>query len=194
MYRINSIYWTIQGEGQFTGSPCVIVRMSGCNLWSGKEADRASAVCRFCDTDFRVQTVMSAEDILTGVRNLPPAEFVLVTGGEPALQFDLHLLNAFRDHGLRVHLETNGTIPLAARPDWVTVSPKAGTKIIVSPDELKVVLPQEGLDLATLPDCEIRSVQPLHNDPNATAVCVSFIRSNPRWRLSVQTHKLIDTP
>lgn len=192
MYRVNSIYWSIQGEGCHAGSPCVIVRLSGCNLWSGKESDRGSAICQFCDTEFRKFNEMDAVSISEAVSRLPPAEFVLLTGGEPALQCDSRLLECLRATGLPIHMETNGTVALKARPDWVTVSPKAGTHVVSVPDELKVVMPQEGA--IDLPECKLKYVQPLDGCENAISTCVKFIRENRGWRLSLQSHKFANLP
>jgi 7-carboxy-7-deazaguanine synthase len=207
-YAVKEIFYTLQGEGANAGRPAVFCRFAGCNLWSGLERDRPSAVCRFCDTDF-VGTdgtgggkFKSAADLVHAVRSHWPAEhahvrpFVECTGGEPALQLDEALVDAFHAEGFSIAVETNGTLELPASIDWITVSPKAGAPLrLRRGHELKVVWPQAGLDLDELAGLEfqVRFLQPL-DDVNAarnTRECVEACLTRPTWRLSLQTHKLL---
>jgi len=151
-YAVKEIYYTIQGEGVHTGRPAVFLRFAGCNLWSGRPEDRHTAVCNFCDTDFRGGQRLDANAILQSVCEAWPSgtgaerAMVVVTGGEPLLQLDDRLRIGFMSRGLAVHVETNGTVALDFGVDWLTVSPKAGTDLaITSGDELKLVYPQPGL-------------------------------------------------
>ncbi|MGB4960933.1 MAG: 7-carboxy-7-deazaguanine synthase, partial [Saprospiraceae bacterium] len=153
MYKIKEIYYTIQGEGHHTGRPAVFCRFSGCNLWTGREEDRDKAICKFCDTDFWGMDGVNggkytAQRLSEKIRSLWPSVtqkvFVVCTGGEPALQMDQKLIAAFHQDGIEIAIETNGTVPLAEGIDWVCVSPKADTNIIVTKgDELKLVYPQK---------------------------------------------------
>lgn len=208
-YAVKETFLTLQGEGVRAGRVAVFCRMSGCNLWSGRERDRARAVCRFCDTDFlgtdgrgggRFEDArhLAAHVAETwGSRGGRP--YVVFTGGEPLLQLDAPLVLACRDRGFEVAVETNGTLPVPPGVDWVAVSPKAGAPLVQRRgDELKVVVPQEGLDLAALEDLAFDHllVQPMdgpHRDQNA-ARAVSFCIEHPRWRLSLQVHKVLGIP
>ena len=206
-YAVKEIYYTIQGEGAQTGRAAVFLRFAGCNLWSGREEDRASAVCNFCDTDFlgvdgpgggRFET---ARDVATAVSSTWPGglggdRLVVCTGGEPLLQLDAHLVEELHALGFEVALETNGTLPLPLGIDWVCVSPKAGTHLVVtSGDELKLVYPQPDLDPATLERLDFRHffLQPmdgydaLHNRQLVANYCLA----HPQWRVSLQMHKLL---
>lgn len=198
MYRIAKIYKTIQGEGHHAGNSCVIVRLSGCNLWSGLEKDRDRAVCKFCDTDFIHKESLSPGEIKNRVDSLLPAAFILLTGGEPALQWDAELAETLSGTGIPVHMETNGTVPLAARqPDWVTVSPKLprSSLRVEQADELKLVYPQVGIDPGDFADiAQLRTLQPLWGDMSSTEACVKFILENPGWSLSLQTNKFLSIP
>ncbi len=207
MYAVKEIFYTLQGEGANAGTPAVFCRFAGCNLWSGRESDRASAVCGFCDTDF-VGTdgtlggkFESAEALAGTIAALWPqgerdARFVVITGGEPLLQLDTPLLDALHAHGFRVAVETNGTLPPPAGLDWVCVSPKTGALLaLVTGDEIKVVVPQEGIDLEALGKLAFkhRFVQPM-DGPNLaenTAWAIDWCLAHPQWRLSVQTHKAL---
>jgi 7-carboxy-7-deazaguanine synthase len=209
-YAVKEIFYTLQGEGANTGRPAVFCRFAGCNLWSGREADRADAVCRFCDTEF-VGTdgpgggrFATAEDLAAAVRRAWPAaaaspRFVVCTGGEPLLQLDRPLIEALHAEGFTIAVETNGTCAPPRGLDWICVSPKAGTKLALSAgDELKLVFPQAGIapeDFETLPFRHF-FLQPMDGPERArnTALAVDFCLAHPRWRLSLQTHKLLGIP
>src|SRR5579875_1642101 len=160
MYAIKEIFYTLQGEGFHAGRPAVFCRFAGCNLWSGREQDRATAICRFCDTDFvgagpdggRFETADALAEAVAARWPGGGAPFVVCTGGEPLLQLDALLVEPLHAHGFHIAIETNGTIaPAPAGIDWVCVSPKAGAPLrLTKGDELKVVVPQPGLDLAVL--------------------------------------------
>jgi 7-carboxy-7-deazaguanine synthase len=205
-YAVKEIFYTLQGEGANAGRPAVFCRFAGCNLWSGREQDRASAVCRFCDTDF-VGTdgtlggkYETAEALADTVASQWPAGttpgLVVLTGGEPLLQVDPALIDALHARGFTLAVETNGTIAPPPGLDWVCVSPKAGsTRVVTTGQELKVVVPQDGLDLnalAALP-FEHRFLQP-KDDVLArehARLAIDHCLRDPRWRLSVQTHKVM---
>jgi 7-carboxy-7-deazaguanine synthase (Cx14CxxC type) len=206
-YSIKEMFYTLQGEGTHAGRPAVFCRFAGCNLWSGREADRATATCNFCDTEF-VGTdgagggkFDDAAALARAAASFWPGHargerFVVLTGGEPLLQVDDPLIAALQAEGFYVAVETNGTIPAPRRLDWVCVSPKAGAPLTVtSGDELKVVVPQPGLDLDQLArlDFGARLLQPM-DGPNLrenTRWAVEACLRDPRWRLSLQTHKVI---
>ncbi|HSV72059.1 MAG TPA: 7-carboxy-7-deazaguanine synthase [Methylibium sp.] len=206
-YSVKEIFYTLQGEGGQAGRPAVFCRFAGCNLWSGREEDRANAVCRFCDTEF-VGTDGSgggkftiAEALASAVASHWPAggggrRFVVLTGGEPLLQVDAALLDALHAQGFEVAVETNGTVAAPAGIDWLCVSPKAGAPLLQTRgDELKVVVPQEGIDLGALEalDFRQRRVQPMDGPQLAanTEWAVRWCLEHPRWQLSLQTHKLL---
>lgn len=206
-YAVKEIFYTLQGEGSHAGRPAVFVRMAGCNLWSGREADRAQAVCRFCDTEF-VGTDGTLGGRYPDARTLaervaacwPAGEgrrFVVITGGEPLLQVDAALLDAMHANDFEIAVETNGTLAAPAGIDWLCVSPKAGAVLVQREGhELKVVVPQPGLDLLALgqlPFVHLR-VQPMDGPELAhnTAWAVQWCLDHPRWKLSVQTHKVLD--
>ena len=209
MYAVKEIFYTLQGEGANAGRAAVFCRFAGCNLWSGREADRDTATCTFCDTDF-VGTngagggkFASAEDLAAAVAAAWQGGrahlFVVLTGGEPALQVDEPLIDALHEHGFEIAIETNGTLPVPAGLDWICVSPKAGTTLAqTTGDELKVVYPQEGLDPASLVDLDFprRYLSPMDGPrlQENTDAAVAFVKANPDWRLSVQTHKRIGIP
>jgi 7-carboxy-7-deazaguanine synthase len=205
MYAIKELFYSLQGEGMNAGRPAVFCRFAGCNLWSGREQDRAGAICRFCDTDFvgtdgTYGAKYETPAMLAGaVAELWPgggAKFVVLTGGEPALQADAPLIDALHARGFAVAVETNGTVPLPAGLDWVCVSPKAGTELKVRRgNELKLVYPQPDAapaDYEAL-DFEHFLLQPMDgpqlraNIESSAAYCMA----HPRWRLSLQTHKVI---
>ena len=210
-YQIKEIFYTLQGEGVHAGRPAVFCRFAGCNLWSGREEDRSTAVCRFCDTDF-VGTngpgggsYASAPEVVRAVTALWPgnagsvAPFVVCTGGEPLLQLDSPLIDAFHAAGLEVAIETNGTLPAPGDIDWICVSPKADVELLLtSGDELKLIYPQEGAEpdrFAAL-DFEHFLLQPMDGparDEN-TRLAKEYCLSNPRWRLSLQLHKILGLP
>jgi 7-carboxy-7-deazaguanine synthase len=209
-YAVKEIFYTLQGEGALTGRPAVFCRFAGCNLWSGREEDRASAQCNFCDTDFvgadgpdggRFGDAAALGDRIAAL--WPPgddkagaARFVVVTGGEPFLQLDPPLIAALHGRGFEVAVETNGTLPPPAGIDWLCVSPKAGNPLVVTAgDELKIVVPQPGLDPRDFAGLRFRrfSVQPMDGpdrDRN-TALAIEFCLAHPQWQLSLQTHKVI---
>jgi 7-carboxy-7-deazaguanine synthase len=211
MYAIKEIVYTLQGEGVQAGRPAVFCRFSGCNLWSGREKDREDAVCRFCDTDFvgtdgpgggRFET---AEDVVQTCRavwrgNSGAAEFVVLTGGEPMLQVDQALVDAFHKAGFEIAIETNGTLPVLDEIDWICVSPKAGAPIRQrSGDELKLVYPQPDMkpeDVLGLSFTHFL-LQPLDDQTGETAnleAALKYCLRHPRWRLSLQTHKILGLP
>ena len=205
-YAVKEIFYTLQGEGMHAGRPAVFCRFAGCNLWSGREADRAQAVCRFCDTDF-VGTdgvgggkFASAEDLADEIAGYWPAthtgeRFVVCTGGEPLLQLDAPLIEALHRRKFFIAVETNGTVQPPAGLDWVCVSPKAGSTLAVTGgDELKVVFPQ-AVDPRSYDALAFRHrfIQPKDGADAAASLdaAIRFCQQNPAWRLSLQTHKLI---
>ena len=209
MYAVKEIFYTLQGEGANAGRAAVFCRFAGCNLWSGREQDRATADCRFCDTDF-VGTDGAGGGKFPGADDLAAAvdaawaggacdRFVVLTGGEPALQVDAPLIDALHRHGFAIAIETNGTLPLPPGLDWICVSPKAGTELRqATGDELKLVYPQAGLAPESLSalDFPRRFLSPMDGPALAenTAAAVAYVKANPIWRLSVQTHKRIGIP
>ncbi len=211
-YAVKEIYYTLQGEGVQTGRPAVFLRFAGCNLWTGHEKDRGSAVCRFCDTEF-VGTdgpgggkFDSAQALAGAVAAAWPGNgaaharrFVVCTGGEPLLQLDRAAVDALHDEGFEVAVETNGTQPAPAGIDWICVSPKAGAPIVLREGhELKLVYPQAGISPHEFEFLPFRyfSIQPMDGTDRErnTRLAVAFCRENPRWRLSLQTHKLLGIP
>jgi 7-carboxy-7-deazaguanine synthase (Cx14CxxC type) len=206
-YSVKEIFLTLQGEGMQSGRRAVFLRFAGCNLWSGREQDRARAQCRFCDTDFvgtdgenggRYEAAPLAErvsDVWAGGER----PLVVVTGGEPMLQLDSALVDALHSAGFEIAAETNGTLPAAAGVDWICVSPKAGTEVVQrSGDELKLVWPQEGIDPERLLEWDFRHfiLQPLDGPSReeSTAKAIGYVMAHPRWRLGLQSHKLIGMP
>lgn len=207
-YAIKEIYFTFQGEGAKAGRPALFVRFAGCNLWSGLEKDRASAVCKFCDTDFvgvdgpGGGRFGSAEELAARADQLWPAlpgKFAVCTGGEPLLQLDRALIEAFHGRGFELAVETNGTIAAPAGIDWLTVSPKAGAGLRQrSGNELKLVYPQpehRPEDFERLAFDRF-SLQPRDGPDLAENIekTLAFCAANPRWRLSLQAHKIWDIP
>ena len=207
-YRVKEVFLTLQGEGVQAGRPAVFCRFSGCNLWSGREEHRATATCRFCDTDF-VGTdgpgggrFADADALADAVARAWPGggdPLVVCTGGEPLLQLDEPLVGALHDRGFTVAIETNGTLPVPAGVDWVCVSPKAGAELVVtSGDELKLVVPQAGAEPERYVELDFAHhlVQPMDGPDRAaaTALAVQTCLTDPRWRLSVQTHKELGIP
>jgi 7-carboxy-7-deazaguanine synthase (Cx14CxxC type) len=200
-YTVHESFLTIQGEGAHAGRVAVFCRFAGCNLWTGREQDRASAVCKFCDTEFRGGTkYKTAGELAKRLLDLWPTmdlpRFVVLTGGEPLLQVDAELLEALHWAGFYVAVETNGTVCRPSGIDWLCVSPKAGTQLAIrGADETKVVYPQDGIDLTTFESYPWgrRSIQPMDGpDLEAnTAAAVAYCLEHPSWRLSVQTHKVI---
>jgi 7-carboxy-7-deazaguanine synthase len=205
-YAVKEAFLTLQGEGVQSGSRAVFLRFAGCNLWSGREVDRATAVCRFCDTDFvgtdgtgggkfaDAGALAEQVDLLWG-EGLA-GRLVVVTGGEPMLQFDAPLLDALHARNFRVAMESNGTLPADPRPDWLCISPKAGSEVVQrSGDELKLVWPQEGIDLDELEawDFAHHLIQPMDGEDRkaALAAAIGLVMARPKWRLTLQTHKII---
>ena len=205
-YAVKEAFLTLQGEGVQAGSRAVFLRFAGCNLWSGREQDRASAQCNFCDTDF-VGTdgegggkFKSADQLANHVASLwgdsEERRLVVVTGGEPMLQLDSELIEALHGRGFRVAVETNGTLPAVAGLDWICVSPKAGTEVVQrSGDELKLVWPQQGIEPAELErwDFDHFLVQPMDcaDREGATKAAIALAMERPKWRLTLQAHKVL---
>jgi 7-carboxy-7-deazaguanine synthase (Cx14CxxC type) len=206
-YAVKEIFLTLQGEGMQAGRRAVFLRFAGCNLWSGREQDRAEAQCSFCDTDFvgldgeyggRYEAGALAGKVLElwGGGERPLA---VITGGEPMLQLDGALIAALHERGFEIALETNGTLPVPAGIDWICVSPKSGTEVVQrSGDELKLVWPQPGIDPTALLGWDFRHflIQPMDcaEAQAAKAEAIAFVMANPRWRLSLQTHKVLGLP
>ena len=209
-YSIKEIFYTLQGEGAHAGRPAVFCRFSGCNLWTGRESDRASAVCQFCDTDF-VGTdgegggkFKTPEELAATINALwpaayPAAKYVVFTGGEPLLQLDAALIAAMHAVGFTIAIETNGTLPVPDGVDWICVSPKMGSTLVVTKgSEIKVVIPQAGQDLAAYEHLDFENfyVQAM-DGPLAgfnTKLAIETCKRNPKWKLSLQTHKLLQIP
>jgi 7-carboxy-7-deazaguanine synthase len=209
-YAVKEIFYTLQGEGANTGRPAVFCRFAGCNLWTGREQDREAATCQFCDTDF-VGTdgpgggrFPTAEALARAISEAWPSEsterrFVVCTGGEPLLQLNSGLIAALHQAGFEIAVETNGTLRPPDGLDWLCVSPKAGTELVIrSGDELKLVFPQPGADPAEFEGLAFRHffLQPMDGpDREAnTAAALQYCLAHPRWRLSLQTHKLLGIP
>lgn len=206
MYKIKEIYYTLQGEGFHTGRPAIFCRFSGCNLWTGREQDRDKAICKFCDTDFwgidgknggKYSTATLAEKILSlwPVTSINP--FIVCTGGEPALQMDELLIKNFHQYGFEIAIETNGTISLPEGIDWVCVSPKADTEIVVkSGDELKLVYPQVENEPISYEKLNFKHfyLQPLDdkNQLENSKRTIDYCLKNPIWKMSTQTHKYLN--
>lgn len=209
MYSVKEIFYTLQGEGAQAGRSAVFCRFAGCNLWTGREADRAGAICNFCDTDF-VGTdgdgggkfadagalARACRNAWRGNSGTPP--FVVLTGGEPMLQVDKPLIAALHAAGFEIAIETNGTLPVPRAIDWISVSPKAGADLVQrSGDELKLVYPQSAFDPATLEGLDFTYflLQPMDQGAVRTAnnlrAAIGYCLDHPKWRLSVQTHKLL---
>lgn len=202
-YKVKEIFYSIQGEGMHAGRPAVFCRFAGCNLWSGREEDRATAICKFCDTNFRggdlYRTAEGLARAISAAGNFRDSTgLVILTGGEPALQVDEPLIEALHSFDLKVAIETNGTKALPQGLDWICVSPKSGTTLLVtSGDELKLVYPQRGID-----PCEIwsntafdnYSLQPMDgpNQAENMKAALDYCLENPEWRLSLQLHKILE--
>ena len=205
-YAVKEIFLTLQGEGGQAGRPAVFCRFAGCNLWSGREQDRAAAVCTFCDTDFvgldgpgggRFETAEAlAGAIEAQWRGGAEGRLVVLTGGEPLLQADRDLIAALHARGFMVAIETNGTLAAPDGLDWICVSPKSGAPLVQRRgQELKLVYPQPGVDPAAFEglDFERFLLQPMDGPARAanTTAAIAYCLAHPRWRLSVQTHKYI---
>jgi 7-carboxy-7-deazaguanine synthase len=209
-YSIKEIFYTLQGEGAHAGRPAVFCRFSGCNLWTGRESDRASAVCTFCDTDF-VGTdgerggkfpdpaLLAAEIDSLWPAAYPGSKYVVFTGGEPLLQLDAALIEAMHRVGFQIAIETNGTLPVPAGVDWICVSPKVGSTLVVRKgNEIKVVIPQTGQDLGDYENLDFDNyfVQPMDGPlgEHNTRLAIETCKLRPQWKLSLQTHKLLQIP
>lgn len=209
-YSVKEIFYTLQGEGAQSGRPAVFCRFAGCNLWSGRESDRATAICKFCDTDF-----VGTDGNLGGKFESPAAlaerinaqwpansvkhKYVVFTGGEPLLQLDVELIKAMHAHGFEIAIETNGTLPVPAGVDWICVSPKIGAELVVTKGhELKVVIPQDQQRLQTYASLSFQHffLQPMDGPQleENTKLAIATCKKNPQWRLSLQTHKLLQIP
>lgn len=203
-YAVKEMFLTLQGEGVHSGRRAVFIRFAGCNLWSGREEDRATAVCRFCDTDFvgtdgagggRFADATALVDAAIRHWSGPLAgRFVVLTGGEPMLQVDDAIVDSLHAAGFTIAIETNGTLPVHPGIDWVCVSPKAGSVVVQqSGNELKLIWPQPGSDVEAIASWAFDHflVQPLDSETVAAnqAAAIDFVLARPNWRLSLQTHK-----
>ena len=208
-YAVKELYVTLQGEGAQTGRRAVFLRFAGCNLWSGLERDRAGAVCNFCDTDFvgtngpgggKFRSAKELADVVAAAwGDESQHRYVVCTGGEPLLQLDAPLIDALHDRDFKIAVETNGTQALPAALDWVCVSPKADAEIVLrSGDELKLVYPQSLAPPERFADWDFQHffLQPMDGPDQAAniAAATAYCLQHPRWRLSLQTHKLIGIP
>ncbi|WP_067106914.1 7-carboxy-7-deazaguanine synthase [Sphingopyxis granuli] len=206
-YAVKEIFLTLQGEGARSGRRAVFCRFAGCNLWTGREVDRAKAVCRFCDTDFvgtdgtlggkYADAATLATAIARSWGEARDRRYVVLTGGEPMLQVDRALIDALHGEGFTIAIETNGTLPVPRAIDWICVSPKAGSELVqTSGDELKLVWPQPGSDVERLAGLDFahRLIQPLDDALAAGNVraCIELVMRDPRWQLSLQTHKHLE--
>lgn len=209
-YSVKEIFYTLQGEGTHAGRPAVFCRFAGCNLWTGRESDRASAICKFCDTDF-VGTdgelggkYADSTSLAQRIDSLWPAayaasKFVVFTGGEPLLQLDDALIAGMHGRGFEIAIESNGTLPVPHGVDWVCISPKADAELrVCKGNELKVVIPQQNQNLA---DYESLDFDHFYLQPMAgpdiernTRLAIELCKKNPKWKLSLQTHKLLHIP
>ena len=214
-YKVKEIFYTLQGEGAHSGRPAVFCRFSKCNLWNGREKDRADAICSFCDTDINgIDGVnggeySSAEELVAKVCDIWAANeidnrFIVCTGGEPALQVDTELVDLLHDAGFEIAIETNGTLPLPERIDWVCCSPKGSSEVVLKKcNELKLVFPQEG----AMPDrfddieAEFYYLTPMSppkiddiifpSEDDLTKRTIEYCLNEPKWRLNLQTHKVL---
>lgn len=207
-YSVKEAYYTLQGEGAQTGRAAVFLRFAGCNLWSGLERDRETAVCRFCDTDFigvdgpGGGKFSTAQELARHVAALWPGDgkpYVVATGGEPLLQLDAALIDALHEAGFEVGVETNGTIEAPQGLDWICVSPKSTAPLKQrSGNELKLVYPQADAQPSQFEDLQFDNfiIQPMDGPERAQTLKASleFCLANPRWRLGLQTHKLLNIP
>jgi 7-carboxy-7-deazaguanine synthase len=209
-YQVKEIFLSLQGEGARTGRPAVFLRFSGCNLWTGREKDRAAAICKFCDTNF-VGTdgagggkFEEAHDLARAVSAKWPSDgagspYVICTGGEPLLQLDEPLIAALHDEGFEIAIETNGTLPIPPGVDWSCVSPKAGAEFVAQEgNELKLVYPQEGAEPERYEGLSFANffLQPMDGPElrKNMASAAEYCMGHPQWRLSLQTHKLLGIP
>ncbi len=208
-YAVKEIFPTLQGEGAQAGRRAVFLRFAGCNLWTGREQDRATAICRFCDTDFvgldgvngaRYRDADALADKVAGLWGEEKhRRYVVMTGGEPMLQVDEALIDALHARYFEIAIESNGTLPVPRSIDWICISPKAGSETVQrSGDELKLVWPQAGSDWAAMEGWAFdhHLIQPMDSaaaDANR-AEAIAFVEAHPAWRLSLQTHKMLGLP
>ncbi len=205
-YSVKEIFYTLQGEGANAGRPAVFCRFAGCNLWTGREEDRADAVCKFCDTDFvgtdgegggKFKTAdLLADEIATHWGDTPSHRFVVLTGGEPMLQIDPALIAALHARLFTIAVETNGTVEPPPGLDWICVSPKADSKVVITAgDELKLVFPQDGVDPERYTDLQFTHffLQPMDNVLQKTnqRLAMDYCLAHPQWKLGLQTHKIL---
>lgn len=208
-FTVKEIFYSLQGEGAHAGRPAVFCRFTGCNLWSGREEDRHQAQCRFCDTDFigtdgqNGGKYQSAAHLAEAIDNLWPAnhdqhKYTIFTGGEPLLQLTEDLVDQLHQRGYQVAIETNGTLEPPPNIDWICVSPKTTELKVTQGHELKVVYPQPHIDLDHLTqlDFQHRFIQPMDgpSGQSHTHQAIQYCLNNPKWRLSLQTHKLLGIP
>jgi 7-carboxy-7-deazaguanine synthase (Cx14CxxC type) len=204
-YSVKELFYTLQGEGARAGRPAVFLRFAGCNLWSGREQDRAGATCNFCDTDFvgvdgdgggKFETAGALADAAAKLWPGGGAPYVVCTGGEPLLQLDAVLIDALHACGFEIAIESNGTLPAPAGVDWICISPKAGAEFVQrSGNELKLVYPQAGADPAQYEGLAFQHfflspMDSLTREAN-TQAAIAYCLAHPQWRLSLQTHKMI---
>ena len=209
-YSVKEIFYTLQGEGAHAGRPAVFCRFSGCNLWSGRESDRSSATCTFCDTDFvgtdgerggKFTTPAALAAVIDSLwpASYPASKYVVFTGGEPLLQLDQALIASMHEAGFQIAIETNGTLPVPHGVDWICVSPKMGSTLVVhAGNEIKVVIPQTRQDLAVYEGLSFEHffVQAMDGPlaEHNTRLAIETCKRNPKWKLSLQTHKLLQIP
>ena len=209
-YKVKEIFYTLQGEGGQSGRPAVFCRFTGCNLWTGREKDRDKAICQFCDTDFIGMDGLNggkyktAEELAKKVKSVwgnaaMGKPFVVCTGGEPALQLDKNIINAFHTEGLEISIETNGTVELPEGIDWICMSPKANTDLVVlKGHELKLVYPQKGAEPERFTHLNFDNfyLQPMDGifQKENIQLTVEYCLKNPQWKLSLQTHKILNIP
>ena len=210
-YAVKEIFLTLQGEGAHAGRRAVFLRFAGCNLWTGREEDRAAAVCQFCDTDFvgmdgenggRYDAAALAAKVAGTWGEGTDDRYVVMTGGEPMLQVDDAVVDALHAEGFTLAIESNGTLPMHSGIDWVCISPKAGSQTVQrSGDELKLVWPQPGSDTAEMERWDFANhlIQPMDSGDNESnranvEAATAFVLANPKWRLSLQNHKILGLP
>ena len=209
-YAVKEIFYTLQGEGANTGTPAVFCRVAGCNLWSGREQDRAAAVCQFCDTDFvgtnglgggKFETADALADAISAAwkGNGGAQRFVVCTGGEPLLQLDEKLIAALHTRAFKVAVETNGTLAAPQGLDWICVSPKADAPLVLTAgDELKLIYPQAGASPERYESLKFALwfLQPMDGPARAanSTRAIDYCLAHPKWRLSIQTHKYLGIP
>lgn len=210
-YAVKEIFLTLQGEGVHAGRRAVFLRFTGCNLWTGREEDRANAICQFCDTDFvgmdgenggRYDAVALAAKVAEIWGAGFSHRYVVVTGGEPMLQVDDPIVDALHAEGFMIAIESNGTMPTHPGIDWICISPKAGSDVVQqSGDELKLVWPQPGSDFGAMENWNFNNhlIQPLDSGDESlnranVQTATAFVNANPKWRLSLQNHKILGLP